>query len=614
MNRYLKIFLNTIIISVFCISCQPSQPLTLHPENPHYFIYKNKPLILVGSTEHYGALLNLDFDYRAYLDALQEAGLNLTRTFSGVYCEHPQAFNITRNTLAPDSGRLICPWARSDRTGYYNGGNKFDLTKWDAAYFERLKDFIERAAERNIIVELVLFCTYYGDAQWNRSPLNTINNINSVGKVERTNVLSLKEEPLTNVQVEMVRKIVLELNGYDNLYYEICNEPYFGGVTLEWQKYISDVIKKTENTLAKQHLIAQNIANNSKKIENPDENISIFNFHYAVSAAVDENYHLSRAIGDDETGFTGTDDDPYRMEGWNFFLSGGGLFDHLDYSFAIGYENGTFPFPLSQPGGGGISLRNQFKIMKSFLYGFDFIHMKPMQDVLFGGVPQHLSARVLGNSGKAYACYFFEKSQTDVNYSLRWTGKIVPAFSEIYTFYTVADDGVRLWVNNKLLIDDWTTHAPEEHQGEIKLQAGTTVDIKMEFFQGMGGASAALYWSSANIKRQIIPGKKFRLPAENKPGLQIELFDDTGLQTLRDRAVVDRIEFNGILNTIFAGITKSNALTPEFTLPAGTYHFQWINTKTGLVEYKGTFAHSGGEKILEAPPFEVDIALKIIAK
>jgi hypothetical protein len=614
MHKSSKSFLILVLILALCHSCYQSKPLQLHPENQHYFLYMGKPTILIGSTEHYGALLNLDFDYTTYFKALHKDGLNLTRTFTGVYCEHPEAFNITKNTLAPDSGKLICPWARSEEAGYFNGGNKFDLSKWDMAYFKRLKDFIELAAKHDIMVELVLFCTYYGDAQWNLSPLNIKNNINSIGEIGRTDVLALKDDHLTEVQAAMVRKIVTELNNYDNLFYEICNEPYFAGVTDEWQEYISGIIKNTESSLSKQHLIAQNIANNSKKIENPDQNISIFNFHYAISDAVDENYDLNKVIGDDETGFDGTEDDPYRIEGWNFLISGGGLYDHLDYSFAVGYENGTFRYPPSQPGGGGISLRNQFKIMKSFLYGFDFIQMNPMHEILSGRIPPQISARVLGNSATAYACYFYKKSQTDVNYSLRWTGQIIPEFSEPYTFYTLADDGVRLWIDGELLIDDWKTHAPEEHQGKINLKAGEAVDIRLEFFQGMGGATASLSWSSPRLKKQIIPGLAFRLPDKNKRGLQIELFNDVSLQAFRDYRVVDLIEFNGTLSTIFKKSEQSNALKPEFDLPAGTYHYQWINTKTGNVDEDGLFTHDGGKRELSAPIFDVDIALKIFVE
>jgi hypothetical protein len=85
------------------------QPLRLHPANPHYFLFRGKPTILITSGEHYGAVLNLDFDYGKYLDALRRSGMNHTRTFVGAYCEPDGAFNITGNSLAPAPGRFSVP-------------------------------------------------------------------------------------------------------------------------------------------------------------------------------------------------------------------------------------------------------------------------------------------------------------------------------------------------------------------------------------------------------------------------------------------------------------------------------------------------------------------------
>src|SRR6266498_2832934 len=84
-------------------------PLSLHPDNPHYFLFRGKPTVLVTSGEHYGAVLNLDFDYRKYLDTLAKDGLNNTRTWSGAYCEAPGDFNIASNTLAPLPDRVHRP-------------------------------------------------------------------------------------------------------------------------------------------------------------------------------------------------------------------------------------------------------------------------------------------------------------------------------------------------------------------------------------------------------------------------------------------------------------------------------------------------------------------------
>ncbi len=57
------------------------------------------------------------------------------------------------------------------------------------------------------------------------------------------------------------------------------------------------------------------------------------------------NYSLNKVIGDHETGFKGTNDLPYRVEAWEFMLAGGGLYNHLDYSFTVGDEDGTFVYP-----------------------------------------------------------------------------------------------------------------------------------------------------------------------------------------------------------------------------------------------------------------------------
>ncbi len=382
-------------------------PLTLHPENPHYFLYKGKPTLVITSGEHYGAVLNLDFNYVTYLDELASKKLNGTRTFSGAYVEPQGAFNIAQNTLAPAQNRFICPWPRSDTPGYANGGNKFDLSKWDDAYFQRLRDFVEQAHRRGIVVEMNLFCPFYEEAQWNLSPQNVANNINQIGNVARTNVYTLdKNGGLIGVHDAMVKKFVTELNSFDNVYYEICNEPYFGGVTLEWQHHIAETILATERNLPKKHLISRNVANGAAKVENAHPLISVLNFHYAAPPnTVAMNYGLNRVIGDNETGFRGTNNLAYRSEAWAFILAGGGLYNNLDYSFVAGHEDGTFVYPAGQPGGGNRHFRAELQTLRDFMAGFDFIHMKPAQDLVHASVRPGEESHALAKAGKEYAIY-----------------------------------------------------------------------------------------------------------------------------------------------------------------------------------------------------------------
>ena len=86
---------------------EKNPPLCLDPENPHYFLFRGRPTILVGSGEHYGAVLNLDFDYIRYLDAIAADHLDHTRLFTGTYHEPAGAFGIVDNTLAPKPSRFI---------------------------------------------------------------------------------------------------------------------------------------------------------------------------------------------------------------------------------------------------------------------------------------------------------------------------------------------------------------------------------------------------------------------------------------------------------------------------------------------------------------------------
>ena len=134
----------------------PTQPITLHPENPHYFLFRGQPTILITSAEHYGSVINLDFDYLPYLEVLTSYGLNATRIYAGAYLE-PEHYFIPDNPLGPRIGRHCLPWGRSSLPGYPYGGDKFDLEQWNPAYFERLKDFIAQAGKRGIVVEICLF-------------------------------------------------------------------------------------------------------------------------------------------------------------------------------------------------------------------------------------------------------------------------------------------------------------------------------------------------------------------------------------------------------------------------------------------------------------------------
>ena len=77
-------------------------------------------------------------------------------------------------------------------------------------------------------------------------------------------------------------------------------------------------------------------------------------------------------------------------------------------------------------------------------------------------------------------------------------------YNQTYTFYTSSDDGVRLWIDNALIIDKWIPQSQTEWSGTIALSPGNH-DIVLEYFEESGGAMVNLSWSSPSVPKAIIP-------------------------------------------------------------------------------------------------------------
>lgn len=433
-----------------------AQPIKLHPQNPHYFKYKDQPRILITSAEHYGAVLNLGFDFGTYLKTLDEEGMNYTRIFTGVYLENETSFGIEKNTLAPLENKLITPWARSDEQGYINGGNKFDLKKWNQDYFERLHDFVATAQQYDIIVEVTFFSSIYRDDYWEYCPFYADNNVNNTDRIERIFVHTKRNGDLFNFQEAMVRKIVKELNKYDNVIYEIQNEPWSdqegklsllnktvipkeeqkwytrtnqaSALSLEWQSEIAAIVRDEESKLPRKHLIAQNYCNYAQAIPSIGPNIDIMNFHYVWPEAVHWNYGYNKPISFDESGFSQKNETTYRRQAWRFLLAGGAVFNNLDYSFVAGHEDGSFEKNTS-PGLGTKVLRRQFKFLRDFMDGLNFINMGPGNHFV-KHVPG-FTYQGLASEGREYAYYFEGEGEINItlhvptgDYKVEWMNPV----------------------------------------------------------------------------------------------------------------------------------------------------------------------------------------------
>ena len=93
----------------------------------------------------------------------------------------------------------------------------------------------------------------------------------------------------------------------------------------------------------------------------------------------------------------------------------------------------------------------------------------------------------------------------DDNFSARWTGEVEAAFTETYTFYARADDGVRLWVDGRQLVDAWIDQSATEYRGTIDLVAGNVYSLVMEYYENAVDAVAELRWSSPSTPKDFVP-------------------------------------------------------------------------------------------------------------
>lgn len=135
------------------------------------------------------------------------------------------------------------------------------------------------------------------------------------------------------------------------------------------------------------------------------------------------------------------------------------------------------------------------------------------------------------------------------NYSVRWTGLIEARYTEEYTFRALADDGFRMMIDNRLVINDWTTgHGPLVSEGKIQLEAGKKYRIVAEFFNATGVSLAQLFWSSPSQPTELVPARFLYpapiVPADSAIGLRGEYFTDAKLKEKKLTRIDSTIDFD----------------------------------------------------------------------
>ncbi len=369
-------------------------------KNPRYLEFQGQPILSVGSGEHYGAVINADFDFDTYLADMASYGLNQCRIFSGTYRELPGEFGIEDNLLAPRPEAFCCPWELT-----WDG--LYDLDVWSERYWDRLREFLTKASEKKILVEYVLFCHWYNDNLWLASPMHPDNSAQKVGPTDKTKVYALESDGLWLYLEKFIRKAAEELEKFDNVYFEIINEPY-SNQDHGWYQQFHFKVAELLAEVAPEKLVALNFANRTGQLSELPKNIGIVNFHYSIPEAVHLNQHLGLVLADDETGFAGQSAEPYRKEAWRFLMSGGAMFSHLDYGYTVNTPGGSYSVEGTKtPGYGGTDLRAQLGYLRRFLEKIEAWNLKSLNESLTWNAG-NISVPILGDPGRFLAAYFSE--------------------------------------------------------------------------------------------------------------------------------------------------------------------------------------------------------------
>jgi hypothetical protein len=350
-------------------------------------------------------VINRDFDYVPFLDRLREYGMNLTRIYAGAYVEMKDQY-APGNPLGPSPDRYILPWKKSGEPGAnpHLGQYKYDLASWDEAYFKRLRDYVREASARNIIVEVVFFNGMYDD-RWEAQPLFHANNIQGVGTLEFKQFTTVADKALVDVQLNYVRKVATALYDFDNVIFDISDEPEMQGQqSWPWNSAMLDALISVDHN---RHIYGET-AHSASPDFTKDSRISWLPTEYIspMEKTLDDNYSDNKPIIDVETAYYprwyAHPVEETRAEGWYGMVGGLAGLIHLNADFST-----------TNPSGQGTSTQKEIlpqkRVLMNFMLSLDFVRMTKYTE--FRVADPEALARAIAEPGKQYALYLFHGSR-----------------------------------------------------------------------------------------------------------------------------------------------------------------------------------------------------------
>ncbi len=234
-------------------------PLRVLPANPRYFTDGSGKAVYLTGSHTWANLQDIGltsppsaFDFPAYLDLLERHHHNFIRLWRWEFSQWTERDKKQSFYCAPQ------PWQRTGPGEALDGKPRFDLQKFDEAYFHRLRTRTRAAAERGIYVSIMLFEGWglrFVPEGWKAHPFYPANNVNltdsEVKGIKGIELFSLASPKVTAFQEAYVRKVIDTVSDLDNVLYEIANESDFA--TTEWQYHMIRFIKSYESTKPRQH-------------------------------------------------------------------------------------------------------------------------------------------------------------------------------------------------------------------------------------------------------------------------------------------------------------------------------------------------------------------------